>query len=59
VYKYAYRTPRRTLSQLEKFNFSGERGKTTVWGDAITPTEQRNFSLLMAILENRHVTLFH
>jgi hypothetical protein len=36
-----------------------ERGKTTGWGDAIASKEQRHFSPLAAILENRRVTLFH
>jgi hypothetical protein len=36
-----------------------ERGKTTGQGDAIASKEQRRFSPLAAILENRRVTLFH
>jgi hypothetical protein len=36
-----------------------ERGKTTGRGDAIASKEQRHFSPLAAILENRLVTLFH
>jgi hypothetical protein len=35
-----------------------ERGKTTGWGDAIA-SKERHFSPLAAILEDRHVTLFH
>jgi hypothetical protein len=57
--KNLYLTPSRTPSQLEKYNFSGERKKTTGLGDAIASIEQRHFSHLAAILENRHVTLFH
>jgi cell division septal protein FtsQ len=34
-----YHTPRRTLSQLKKYSFSGER-KTTGQGDAIASEEQ-------------------
>jgi hypothetical protein len=36
-----------------------ERGKTTGRGDAIALKEQRHFSPLADILENRRVTLFH
>jgi hypothetical protein len=35
-----------------------ERRKTTGQGDAIA-SKERHFSPLMAILENRHVMLFH
>jgi hypothetical protein len=35
-----------------------KRGKTTGRGDAIASKEQRHFSPLAAILENRRVTLF-
>jgi hypothetical protein len=55
--KTLYLTPRRTLSQLKKYNFQ-DRGKTTGRCDAIAPKEQRHFSPLADILENRHVTLF-
>jgi hypothetical protein len=51
------RTPRRTMSQLEKYNFQGT-GKTTGRGYAIA-SKERHFSPLAAILENRSVTLFH
>jgi hypothetical protein len=51
-------TPRRTLSQLEKYNFSGQR-VTIGRGDAIASEEQRHFSPLAVVLENRRVTLFH
>jgi hypothetical protein len=57
VTKITYRTSRRTLSQLEKHNFSVER-KTTGWGNAIA-SKERHFSPLAAILENRCVTPFH
>jgi hypothetical protein len=36
-----------------------ERGNTTGRGDAIASKEHQHFSPLVAILENRHVTLFH
>jgi hypothetical protein len=36
-----------------------ERGKITVWDNAIASKEQWHFSPLVAILENRRVTLFH
>jgi hypothetical protein len=36
-----------------------ERGKPTDRNDAIASKEQRRFSPLAAILENRRVTLFH
>jgi hypothetical protein len=36
----SYRTPRRTLSQLEKYNFSGEREKTT--GRAMQSHQKNN-----------------
>jgi hypothetical protein len=36
-----------------------ERGKTIGRGDAIASKEQQHFSPLVAILENRRVTLFH
>jgi hypothetical protein len=36
-----------------------ERVKTTGRGDAIASKDQRHFSPLAAILENRRVTLFH
>jgi hypothetical protein len=57
-YHQPHRTARRTPSQLEKYNFSGD-GKTTGQGDAIASKERGHFSSLVAILENRHVTLFH
>jgi hypothetical protein len=46
------------VSQLEKYNVSGER-RNHLPGHAIASKEQQHFSLLSAILENRHVTLFH
>jgi hypothetical protein len=58
VTKITYLTRRRTLSQLEKYNFSGEREKTTGWDDAIA-SKERHFSPLAAILENRRVSLLH
>jgi hypothetical protein len=36
-----------------------EKGKTIGRGDAIASKEQRHFSPLAYILENRRVTLFH
>jgi hypothetical protein len=47
------------LSQLEKYRFSEERKKPLGRGDAIASKEQRHFSALAAILENRRVTPFH
>jgi hypothetical protein len=43
------------LLNFKKKTFQ-EIGKTTGWGDAIT-SKERHFSPLMAILENRGVTL--
>jgi hypothetical protein len=57
LYIHVYRNPKRRLSQFEKYNYAGER-KTTGWGDAIA-SKERDFSPLMATLENRFVTLFH
>jgi hypothetical protein len=54
---WLYRTARRTLSHLEKYNFSGDRKKTIGRDDAIT-SKERHFSPLATILENRRVTLF-
>jgi hypothetical protein len=51
-----YCTPRRTLSQLKKYNFSIER-KNHWLGDAIA-SEEQHFSPLAAILENRCVMPF-
>jgi hypothetical protein len=50
-------TFRRKLSQLEKYNFSGERNNH--WTGRCKRIKRTTLSPLAASLENRRMTLFH
>jgi hypothetical protein len=53
-----YRTPEEHCHNSKNITFH-ERGKSTDPGHAIASKDQRHFSPLAAILENRRVTLLH
>jgi hypothetical protein len=49
----------KTVTTKKKNTTFQDRGETTGQGDVVASKEQRHFSPLAAILENRRVTLFH